>query len=165
MRTETPPNDQSNHDKTFNPQDINSNATVTGKTVVFKASGKVIPIVSYCLHQRHRQSAQGRFSQPHGRIDPLPRIKGNTLWQCGTDHAGIAQRSLNTTNAQGKTRQTSDAMPLSKRFGTKEHVLSWPKRRRSPRLGASLYHGRRFIPCVTEVFVKLHEEDDYGQRR
>ncbi len=96
------------------------------------------------------------------------RMKGhNTLWQAGTDHAGIATQMVveRQLNAHGKTRHDLG------RDAFIDQIWKWKKEsggtitRQLRRMGASLDWSReRFTmddglsEAVHEVFVRLHEE-------
>jgi valyl-tRNA synthetase len=96
------------------------------------------------------------------------RMKGdNTLWQVGTDHAGIATQMVveRQLNAQGKTRHDLGREDFIKKvWEWKEHsggTITGQMRR----LGTSPDWSREVFTmdedlskAVTEVFVKLHEE-------
>ncbi|GAA3910932.1 valine--tRNA ligase [Halomonas cibimaris] len=106
-------------------------------------------------------------------MDTLARYKrmqgNNTLWQIGTDHAGIATQMLverKLAAEQGKTRHDlgRDAF-LDKVWEWKEesggHIT-----RQLRRMGASVDWSRErftmddgFYKAVQEVFVRLHEDD------
>ena len=97
------------------------------------------------------------------------RMKGdNTLWQAGTDHAGIATQMVveRQLNAQGKTRHDLGRQAFI------EQIWKWKAEsgdtitRQLRRMGASLDWSReRFTmddglsDAVREVFVRLFEED------
>jgi valyl-tRNA synthetase len=97
------------------------------------------------------------------------RMRGdNTLWQPGTDHAGIATQMVveRQLNAEGRTRHDLG------REAFVERVWKWKEHsggtisRQLRRLGASVDWSRdRFTMdaelsrAVTEVFVRLYEED------
>ncbi len=97
------------------------------------------------------------------------RMKGEkTLWQPGTDHAGIATQMVveRLLNAEGKTRHDLGREEFTKKiWDWKEHsgnTISQQLRR----MGSSLDWSReRFTMddglshAVQEVFVKLYEED------
>jgi len=97
------------------------------------------------------------------------RMKGeNTLWQPGTDHAGIATQMVveRIINADGKTRHDVGREAfIEKIWDWKEHsgnTISQQLRR----MGTSLdWQRERFTmddglsDAVKEVFVKLYEED------
>ncbi|MEE9422181.1 MAG: valine--tRNA ligase, partial [Gammaproteobacteria bacterium] len=96
------------------------------------------------------------------------RMQGqNTLWQAGTDHAGIATQMVveRQLEAEGKTRHDLGREDFIKR------VWDWKKSsggnitRQLRRMGASLdWEHERFTmddglsDAVKEVFVRLHEE-------
>jgi valyl-tRNA synthetase len=96
------------------------------------------------------------------------RMKGNdTLWQVGTDHAGIATQMVveRLINAEGKTRHDYGREKFT------EKIWEWKEQsgntitKQLRRMGASLDWSReRFTmdeglsTAVTEVFVRLHEE-------
>ena len=96
------------------------------------------------------------------------RMRGeNTLWQMGTDHAGIATQMVveRLLDAEGRTRHElgRDAF-VSRVWEWKEHSGSTISRQ-IRRLGASVDWSRdRFTmdpelcEAVTEVFVRLYEE-------
>jgi valyl-tRNA synthetase len=96
------------------------------------------------------------------------RMQGdNTLWQVGTDHAGIAtqmvvERQLET---EGKTRHDLGREDFVKRVWKWKAESGGTITRQLRRMGASLDWSReRFTMdeglshAVTEVFVRLHEE-------
>jgi len=96
------------------------------------------------------------------------RMKGdNTLWQPGTDHAGIATQMVveRQLNAIGKTRHDLGREDFVKRvWDWKEHSGNTITKQLR-RMGASLdWQRERFTmdeglsKAVTEVFVKLHDE-------
>ncbi|MCU7939066.1 MAG: valine--tRNA ligase [gamma proteobacterium symbiont of Bathyaustriella thionipta] len=97
------------------------------------------------------------------------RMKGdNTLWQPGTDHAGIATQMVveRIINSEGKTRHDvgRDAF-IDKIWEWKDHSGSTITKQLR-RMGASLdWQRERFTmddglsDAVKEVFVKLYEED------
>lgn len=96
------------------------------------------------------------------------RMKGhNTLWQVGTDHAGIATQMVveRLINAEGKTRHDYGREKFT------EKIWQWKEQsgnnitKQLRRMGASLDWSReRFTmdegmsAAVTEVFVRLFEE-------
>ena len=98
-------------DKTFSPQNIEQQCYQAWENNgYFKASGEGQPYcillpppnVTGSLHMGHgfQQTIMDTLTRYH-------RMKGdNTLWQCGTDHAGIATQMVveRQLNAQGKTR-------------------------------------------------------------
>jgi valyl-tRNA synthetase len=97
------------------------------------------------------------------------RMKGdNTLWQPGTDHAGIATQMVveRIINSEGKTRHDVGREAfIEKIWDWKEHSGNTITKQLR-RMGASLdWQRERFTmddglsDAVKEVFVKLHEED------
>lgn len=159
-------------DKTFNPQDIEQKRYRHWEQKgYFKASGEGDPYcillpppnVTGSLHMGH--------AFQHTIMDALTRyhrMKGNnTLWQCGTDHAGIATQMVveRQLNAKGQTRHDLGREAfVEKIWEWKEHsggTITQQMRR----LGDSPDWDREVFTmddnlseAVNEVFVKLHEE-------
>ncbi len=159
-------------DKTFNPQSIEQKRYQHWEqSGYFHASGSGDPYcillpppnVTGSLHMGH--------AFQHTIMDALTRyhrMKGdNTLWQCGTDHAGIATQMVveRQLNAQGKTRHDFGREAfVEKIWEWKEHsggTIASQMRR----LGTSCDWDREVFTmdddlskAVKEVFVKLHEE-------
>jgi valyl-tRNA synthetase len=96
------------------------------------------------------------------------RMRGdNTLWQPGTDHAGIATQMVveRQLNAEGKTRHDLGREKFMQRVWKWKEHSGGAITRQLRRMGASLDWSReRFTmdaglsEAVTEVFVRLHEE-------
>ncbi len=96
------------------------------------------------------------------------RMRGdNTLWQPGTDHAGIATQMVveRQLNAEGKTRHDLGRDQFIERVWTWKAESGGNISRQLRRLGSSVDWSReRFTmdpamsEAVTEVFVRLHEE-------
>jgi valyl-tRNA synthetase len=96
------------------------------------------------------------------------RMRGdNTLWQPGTDHAGIATQMVveRQLNAEGKTRHDLGRDKFIERVWTWKAESGGNITRQLRRMGASVDWSReRFTmdpemsKAVTEVFVRLHEE-------
>ena len=96
------------------------------------------------------------------------RMEGNdTLWQPGTDHAGIATQMVveRQLNAEGKTRHDLGRDAFLKRVWTWKGQSGGTINGQLRRLGSSLDWTRdRFTmdeglsKAVTETFVRLHEE-------
>lgn len=121
------------------------------------------PNVTGSLHMGHgfQQTIMDVLTRYH-------RMKGdNTLWQVGTDHAGIATQMVveRQLNAQGKTRHDLGREAfVDKIWEWKEHsggTITSQMRR----LGTSPDWEREVFTmdenlskAVTEVFVKLHED-------
>ncbi|MCB4437441.1 valine--tRNA ligase [Alteromonas sp. McT4-15] len=159
-------------DKTFEPQSIEQQCYKSWEDAgLFKASGSGDPYcillpppnVTGSLHMGHgfQQTIMDALTRYH-------RMKGdNTLWQVGTDHAGIATQMVveRQLNAQGKTRHDLGREDFVKKvWEWKEHsggTITGQMRR----LGTSPDWSREVFTmdedlskAVTEVFVKLHEE-------
>ncbi|MBT0585421.1 valine--tRNA ligase [Alteromonas oceanisediminis] len=159
-------------DKTFNPQAIEQDCYADWESNgLFKASGEGEPYcillpppnVTGSLHMGH--------AFQHTIMDTLTRyhrMKGdNTLWQCGTDHAGIATQMVveRQLDAQGKSRHDLG------REAFIEKVWDWKAEsggnitQQMRRLGTSPDWDREVFTmdenlskAVTEVFVQLHKE-------
>jgi len=96
------------------------------------------------------------------------RMRGfNTLWQPGTDHAGIATQMVveRQLNAEGKTRHDLGREKFIERVWTWKAESGGNITRQLRRMGASLDWSReRFTmdaemsSAVTEVFVRLYDE-------
>jgi len=96
------------------------------------------------------------------------RMKGdNTLWQPGTDHAGIATQMVveRQLNAEGKTRHDLGRDDFIKRIWEWREESGGNITRQLRRMGSSLdWSHERFTMdegmsnAVQEVFVRLHEE-------
>ncbi|MDY6976019.1 MAG: valine--tRNA ligase [Pseudomonadota bacterium] len=159
-------------DKTFEPQSIEQQCYKSWEEAgLFKASGSGDPYcillpppnVTGSLHMGHgfQQTIMDGLTRYH-------RMKGdNTLWQVGTDHAGIATQMVveRKLNAEGKTRHDLGREDFIKKvWEWKEHsggTITSQMRR----LGTSPDWSREVFTmdedlskAVTEVFVKLHEE-------
>ena len=122
------------------------------------------PNVTGSLHMGH-----GFNNTVMDTLTRYHRMKGhNTLWQPGTDHAGIAtqmvvERQLNT---DGKTRHDLGRDKFIDRIWDWKEESGGNITRQLRRLGSSLDWSReRFTmdeglsDAVQEVFVKLYEED------
>ncbi|HWR88588.1 MAG TPA: valine--tRNA ligase, partial [Acidiferrobacterales bacterium] len=96
------------------------------------------------------------------------RMRGdNTLWQAGTDHAGIATQMVveRQLEAEGKSRHDLGRETFLKRVWEWKAQSGGAITQQLRRMGASLEWSReRFTmdeglsQAVTEVFVRLHEE-------
>ncbi|MDM7859427.1 valine--tRNA ligase [Alteromonas sp. ASW11-36] len=159
-------------DKTFNPGAIEQTCyTDWEQNGYFKPSGQGEPYcillpppnVTGSLHMGH--------AFQHTIMDTLTRyhrMKGdNTLWQCGTDHAGIATQMVveRQLDAQGKSRHDLG------REAFLEKVWEWKAEsggtisQQMRRLGTSTDWDREVFTmdenlskAVTKVFVELHKE-------
>jgi valyl-tRNA synthetase len=159
-------------EKTYNPRAIEQRWYQTWeKNGYFAPQGTGS---SYCI-MIPPPNVTGRLHMGHAFQDTIMdaliryhRMKGeNTLWQAGTDHAGIATQMVveRQLAAQGKTRHDLGRETfITEIWKWKEHsggTITQQLRR----LGASLDWSReRFTMdeglshAVREVFVRLHEE-------
>lgn len=159
-------------DKTYNPQAIEQHWYKTWESKdYFAPSGKGEP---YCI-MLPPPNVTGNLHMGHGfgftLMDVLIRyhrmIGKNTLWQAGTDHAGIATQMVveRRLNLEGKTRHDLG------RVAFVEKIWEWKEEsgsnitRQLRRLGASLdWERERFTLdeelsfAVREVFIKLYDE-------
>ncbi|MEN8168829.1 MAG: valine--tRNA ligase [Pseudomonadota bacterium] len=159
-------------DKTYNPHAIEQRWYQT-----WEENGYFAPQggeQSYCI-MIPPPNVTGNLHMGHGFnntiMDTLTRyhrMKGdNTLWQPGTDHAGIATQMVveRQLGAEGKTRHDLG------RDAFIDRIWEWKKEsggnitRQLRRLGSSLdWSNERFTmdeglnDAVKEVFVRLHEE-------
>ena len=122
------------------------------------------PNVTGSLHMGH-----GFNNTVMDTLTRYHRMKGhNTLWQPGTDHAGIATQMVveRQLNADGKTRHDLGRDKFIDRIWDWKEESGGNITRQLRRLGSSLDWSReRFTmddglsDAVQEVFVKLYEED------
>ena len=122
------------------------------------------PNVTGSLHMGH-----GFNNTVMDTLTRYHRMKGhNTLWQPGTDHAGIATQMVveRQLNADGKTRHDLGRDKFIERIWDWKEESGGNITRQLRRLGSSLDWSReRFTmdeglsDAVQEVFVKLYEED------
>jgi valyl-tRNA synthetase len=121
------------------------------------------PNITGTLHMGH--------AFQHTLMDALTRfhrMRGfNTLWQSGTDHAGIATQIVveRQLEAEGTTRQTLGRDKFVERVWKWKEESGSTITRQMRRLGASCDWERerftmdeRLSAVVTEVFVRLHEQ-------
>ena len=122
------------------------------------------PNVTGSLHMGH-----GFNNTVMDTLTRYHRMKGhNTLWQPGTDHAGIATQMVveRQLNGEGKTRHDLGRDAFIDRIWNWKGESGGNITRQLRRLGSSLDWSReRFTmddglsEAVQEVFVKLYEED------
>ncbi|MCR8923287.1 valine--tRNA ligase [Dasania sp. GY-MA-18] len=160
-------------DKTFQPADIETKWYQNWENKgYFKPSGKGDP---YCI-MIPPPNVTGSLHMGHGFQEAIMdalirynRMKGkNTLWQVGTDHAGIATQMVveRLLDAQGVTRHDLGREKFL------EKVWEWKAEsggnitQQLRRLGASPDWSRErftmddgFYKAVQEVFVQLYEDD------
>ncbi|MCF6257588.1 MAG: valine--tRNA ligase [Gammaproteobacteria bacterium] len=121
------------------------------------------PNVTGSLHMGH-----GFNNTVMDTLTRYHRMRGdNTLWQPGTDHAGIATQMVveRQLNAEGKTRHDLGRDDFIKRIWDWREESGGNITRQLRRMGSSLDWSReRFTmddgmsDAVQEVFVRLHEE-------
>lgn len=161
-------------DKTFNPQDIETHLYQEWEEKgYFKPSGKgeaysimiPPPNVTGSLHMGH--AFQDTI------MDTLIRYKrmdgNNTLWQVGTDHAGIATQMVverKLANEEGKTRHELGREAFIDRIWDWKAESGGTITKQLRRLGASVdWERERFTmdeglsEAVKEVFVRLYQDD------
>ena len=163
-------------DKTYEPQSIEKQCYQRWENEgLFEAKGDEAPTGNpYCI-LLPPPNVTGSLHMGHGFqqtiMDVLTRyhrMKGdNTLWQVGTDHAGIATQMVveRQLNAEGKTRHDLGREAfIDKIWEWKEHsggTITSQMRR----LGTSPDWDREVFTmdenlskAVTEVFVRLHDD-------
>ncbi|MEO5574093.1 MAG: valine--tRNA ligase [Gammaproteobacteria bacterium] len=159
-------------DKIYNPQAIEQDWYNTWeKRGYFAPTGTGAP---YCI-MIPPPNVTGSLHMGHAFQDTIMdaltryhRMKGdNTLWQAGTDHAGIATQMVveRQLAAQGKTRHELGRENFVAEVWKWKHESGGQITQQLRRMGASLDWTReRFTldeglsKAVTEVFVRLHEE-------
>ncbi len=160
-------------DKTYSPADIEQNLYQQWEEKgYFKPSGQgdsysimiPPPNVTGSLHMGH--------AFQHTIMDTLIRYQRmdgkNTLWQVGSDHAGIATQMVveRQLAAQNQTRQELGREAFIDKIWEWKHQSGGTITQQMRRLGDSVDWDReRFTmdeglsDAVREVFVKLHEEN------
>ncbi len=160
-------------EKTYKPEAIETNCyTNWEENNYFAPKGEGDP---YCI-MLPPPNVTGSLHMGHAfqqtLMDVLTRYRrmnGNdTLWQCGTDHAGIATQMVVERQLQQKDNSTRHDLGREKFI---DAVWDWKEHsgntitRQSRRLGTSMDWSReRFTmdeglsDAVQEVFVRLHEE-------
>jgi len=159
-------------EKTYNPHDIEQRWYETWETDNhFAPSGEGDP---YCI-MIPPPNVTGNLHMGHAFQDTIMdslirfhRMKGNnTLWQAGTDHAGIATQMVveRQLNAENKTRHDLGREEFIDRIWKWKEESGGNITRQLRRMGSSLDWSReRFTmddglnDAVKEVFVRLHEE-------
>jgi len=159
-------------DKTYHPQSIEQHWYQTWENSgYFAPSGHGEP---YCI-MLPPPNVTGSLHMGHGfgftLIDVLIRYQRmcgkNTLWQTGTDHAGIATQMVveRKLNAQHKTRHDLGREAFVKKIWEWKEESGGQITRQLRRLGASMdWQRERFTMdpelsyAVREVFIRLYEE-------
>ncbi|NOX08531.1 MAG: valine--tRNA ligase [Gammaproteobacteria bacterium] len=159
-------------EKTYNPQNIEQNWYKTWEDAgYFKAGGDGAP---YCI-MIPPPNVTGSLHMGHAFQDTLMdaltryhRMRGDdTLWQAGSDHAGIATQMVveRQLNADGKTRHDLGREAFIKKIWAWKEESGGTITQQLRRMGSSLDWSReRFTmdeglsTSVREVFVQLHKE-------
>lgn len=159
-------------EKTYNPQDIEKNWQQTWESQKhFAPQGKGQP---YCI-MLPPPNVTGSLHMGHGFLFSLidiliryHRMQGdNTLWQAGTDHAGIATQMVveRKLMMEGKTRHDLGRDEFLKKVWQWKEESGGNITQQLRRLGASMDWSReRFTmdeslsKAVRDVFIKLYEE-------
>ncbi len=159
-------------EKQYNPQAIEKNCYQTWEDEGhFAPSGSGDP---YCI-MIPPPNVTGSLHMGHAFQDTIMdtltryhRMKGdNTLWQPGTDHAGIATQMVveRIINAEGKTRHDYGRDEFINKIWEWKEESGGTITRQLRRMGASLdWENERFTmddglsESVKEVFVRLYEE-------
>ncbi len=159
-------------EKQYNPQAIEKNCYQAWEEKGhFAPSGSGDP---YCI-MIPPPNVTGSLHMGHAFQDTIMdtltryhRMKGdNTLWQPGTDHAGIATQMVveRLINAEGKTRHDYGREAFIKKVWEWKEESGGTITRQLRRMGASLdWEHERFTMddglsnSVKEVFVRLYEE-------
>ncbi len=159
-------------DKTYKPAAIEQKWYQTWESGGhFAPSGKGDP---YCI-MIPPPNVTGSLHMGHGFqvsiMDALirhQRMSGrNTLWQVGTDHAGIATQMVveRLLDAEGKTRHDLGREPFIERVWQWKEESGGNITRQLRRLGASPDWSRErftmddgFYKAVQEVFIRLHKD-------
>jgi len=159
-------------DKTYSPRDIEQRLYARWESEQrFRPSGRgrpysiVIPPpnVTGTLHMGHafQDTIMDALTRYHRMLGE------DTLWQPGTDHAGIATQMVveRQLNAEGKTRHDLGREAFVERVWRWKEESGGTIARQMRRLGASVDWSRdRFTMdeglsrAVTETFVRLHEQ-------
>jgi valyl-tRNA synthetase len=160
-------------DKTYNPHAIEQHWYDTWEQQHYFAPQGAGP--AYCI-MIPPPNVTGSLHMGHAFQDTIMdaltryhRMQGdNTLWQAGTDHAGIATQMVveRQLNAQGKTRHDLGRAPFIAKVWEWKAQSGGNITRQLRRMGASLDWTReRFTMddglsnAVKEVFVRLYDED------
>ena len=161
-------------EKTYNPQEIETQWYQTWESKNYFAPSDKKDSPSYCI-MLPPPNVTGSLHMGHGFQDTLMdaliryhRMLGdNTLWQAGTDHAGIATQMVVERQllAEGKTRHELGREAFIQRVWEWKHTSGDRIVKQLRRLGASIDWSReRFTMdaditrAVQEVFIRLYEE-------
>ncbi len=160
-------------EKTYQPQAIEQQWYKTWEeSGYFKPSGKGAP---YCI-MIPPPNVTGSLHMGHGFQESIMdaliryhRMQGNnTLWQVGTDHAGIATQMVveRLLDAEGTNRHELGREKFTERVWQWKEESGGNITRQLRRLGASPDWSRErftmddgFYEAVQEVFINLYEDD------
>jgi valyl-tRNA synthetase len=160
-------------DKTYQPQDIETSWYKTWEdSGYFKPSGEGEP---YCI-MIPPPNVTGSLHMGHGFQESIMdalvryhRMKGhNTLWQVGTDHAGIATQMVveRQLDAKGVSRHDLGREKFIEKVWEWKEESGGTITQQLRRLGASPDWSRErftmdegFYEAVQEVFIRLYEDD------
>ncbi len=160
-------------DKTYQPQDIETHWYKTWEASgYFKPSGKGEP---YCI-MIPPPNVTGSLHMGHGFQEAIMdalvryhRMKGdNTLWQVGTDHAGIATQMVveRQLEAEGISRHDLGRAKFIDKVWAWKEQSGGAITQQLRRLGASPDWSRErftmddgFYTAVQEAFIQLYEDD------
>ena len=160
-------------DKTYQPQNIEQSWYQTWESKgYFQPSGEGEP---YCI-MIPPPNVTGSLHMGHGFQEAIMdalirynRMKGkDTLWQVGTDHAGIATQMVveRLLDAEGQSRHDLGREKFTERVWEWKEESGGTITRQLRRLGASPDWSRErftmddgFYKAVQEVFIRLYEED------
>ena len=163
-------------EKTYQPQAIEQSRYKTWEDAgYFKPSGKGGKENSYCI-MIPPPNVTGSLHMGHGFQEAImdalvrhQRMKGkNTLWQVGTDHAGIATQMVveRLLDKEGVTRHDLGRDKFIEKIWEWKNESGGNITRQLRRLGASPDWSRErftmddgFYKAVQEVFIRLYEDD------
>jgi len=161
-------------EKTYNPQEIETKCYQTWETENYFAPSYKEHSPTYCI-MLPPPNVTGSLHMGHGFQDTLMdaliryhRMLGyNTLWQAGTDHAGIATQMVVERQllAEGKTRHELGREAFINRVWDWKHTSGDRIVKQLRRIGASIDWSRECFTMdaditrtVQEVFIQLYDE-------
>ena len=161
-------------DKTYDPQALERHWYQTWEDEGYFAPGREGERPAYCV-MIPPPNVTGSLHMGHAFQDTIMdaliryhRMRGErTLWQAGTDHAGIATQMVveRLINAEGQTRHDHGRERFTERVWAWKAESGGTITRQLRRMGASLdWAHERFTmdeglsAAVREVFISLHEE-------
>ncbi len=161
-------------EKTYNPQEIETKCYQTWETENYFAPSYKEHSPTYCI-MLPPPNVTGSLHMGHGFQDTLMdaliryhRMLGyNTLWQAGTDHAGIATQMVVERQllAEGKTRHELGREAFINQVWDWKHTSGDRIVKQLRRIGASIDWSRECFTMdaditrtVQEVFIQLYDE-------